>query len=71
MAENDLIIYITMFVAVATDKELLSYSPIIGWRRRVWGPFGWSAIVQSNCAVNELTARLPLMVKYRGIHLGI
>ena len=30
-----------------------------------------SAIVQFNCAVNELIARLPLTVKYRGIHLGI
>ena len=61
----------TMFVAIAMDKEPVSYSPIIGWRRHVWGPFGGSAIVQFNYAVNELIARLPLMVKYRGIHLGI
>ncbi len=60
-----------MFIAIATDTELLSYSPIIGWRRPVWGAFGGLAIVQFNCAVNELIAWLPLMVKYRGIHLGI
>ena len=71
IAENGRIIYITMFIAIATDKDLLSYSPIIGWRRGVWGPFGGSAIMQFNFAVNELITRLPLIIKYRAIRLGI
>ncbi len=34
-AENDLIIYVTIPITIATDQQPLSYSPIIGWFHRV------------------------------------
>ena len=52
-------------------SKTLSYSPIISWRHHVRGPFGGLAIMQFNCTVHKLIARLPLMVKYRGINSGI
>ncbi len=70
-AKKGPIIYVTMPIAIVTDQNPLSYSTIIGWRHRVFGRFVGLTIVQFNHAIHKLTARLPLIVKYRGIHWGM